>query len=235
MDSAARTLTAPQVARALGVSLPTAHHALDGAGIPRTGRGHTRVVNAQIVDNLLSSRGKTPASTLRASELRVLAALSRSPLGQQSLRSVASKAGVSPTTASKVVARMIRSGAVEQRETKVASGKARSQMRWYAAPSRWTPELREAVRHTRLPARRATPTPLPRELHHLFWNADVSKLDPNVNGSYLADRLLRSPDVRAWQWVLTNVDRADIEIALNRRGMDERTRALVNNWRANAA
>jgi hypothetical protein len=156
-------------------------------------------------------------------------------LGQKSLRAIAAKAGVSPTTTSHVIASLARDGYVEQRETKVASGRARREMRWFANSSRWAPSLRDSVRRTRLPQRRPERRPLPPELHHLFWNADVSQLDLNADGSYLADRLLRSPDLRAWHWALTNVKRSDVEKALGRRGMDERARALAQNWWADAS
>ncbi len=234
MDSASKTLTTPEVARALGVSLPAAHHALDTVGVPRRGRGRTRLLEAQVVEELLASRGKTPASDRSPSELRILAALSRSPLGQTSLRSIAAKAGVSPTTASNVIASLANTEYVQQREVSVASGRARRELRWFANSSSWSPELRESVRRTRLPQKRAEKEPLPAHVHHLFWNAEVSKLSPKTDGSYLAERLLQSPDIRAWQWALTNLKRADVETALSRRGVDERTRALARNWWADA-
>ena len=90
------------------------------------------------------------------------------------------------------------------------------------------------MRRTRLPQKRAEKKPLPAHVHHLFWNAEVSKLSPKTDGSYLAERLLHSPDIRAWQWALTNLKRADVETALSRRGVDERTRALARNWWADA-
>lgn len=59
MDTA--VVTAPELARALGVSLPTAHHALDRAGVPRVGRGHTRTAPRSVMTKLLTERGVTPA------------------------------------------------------------------------------------------------------------------------------------------------------------------------------
>lgn len=87
------------------------------------------------------------------------------------------------------------------------------------------------MRRTRLPRPpESSATPLPRSLRHLFWNADVSELTPEVDGSYLASRLLEAPDIRAWRWALANISPADIEKAMSRRGVNPRTKALVKNW-----
>lgn len=230
MDTSSTGLTTPEVARMLGVSLPAAHHALDEAGVARTGRGRVRRVDGGTASRLLAARGSTPHSSRTSSELRVLAALSFSPLGLPSLRSIAEKAGTSPTTASRVVGRLADEGYVEQREVKVASGHARREFRWFANSRLWPPDVREAVRQTRLPHRAENSSPLPRELHHLFWNADVSTLDPRVSGSYMAERLLGAPDLRAWRWALSSLPRDAVETALGRRGVSEQTRALVRNW-----
>lgn len=223
-------LTAPQVARMLGVSLPAAHHALDAAGVPRTGRGHTRTASTHLVESMIDRRGAVPRSDRSGPELRVLAALSRSPLGQPSARAVAAKAGVSPTTASKVLGKLEGERLVARRESIVASGRARHERRWFANSRAWPEGLRDSVRRTRLPERHVTLSPLPSDLHHLFWNADPSSLDPKVDGSYIAGRLLQAPDLRAWQWALTNLSRSDVTQALARRGVDEETRALARNW-----
>jgi hypothetical protein len=61
------------------------------------------------------------------------------------------------------------------------------------------------------------PRPLPSELHHLFWNANVADLNPQKDGSYLAERLLQAPDLRAWNWALTT------------------SRATMSRWRWGAA
>src|SRR5690606_17040874 len=95
--------TAPDLARALGISLPAVHRALDDLGVPRTGRGRARRIPDGTLEQLLASRGSTPQQGIPASELRVLAALSRAPLGLPSARGVASRAGLSPTSASRAL------------------------------------------------------------------------------------------------------------------------------------
>lgn len=231
MDTPLADVTTPEVARALGVSLPAAHQALDELGVPRTGRGTVRRVDANTAAQLIARRGSTPRSSRTSSELRVLAALSFSPLGLTSFRAIAEKAGLSPTTTSRLTPRLAEERYVEQREVKTASGRAHRGIRWFANSRVWPADVREAVRATRLPRRQVKQTAaLPPELHHLFWNADVATLDPLASGSYLAGRLLDAPDLRAWQWALSNLPREAVETAVGRRGVSAQTRALVRNW-----
>lgn len=119
---------------------------------------------------------------------------------------------------------------MEQRDRVVASDRARHELRWFANTPAWREPLVGEVRWTRLPRRAPKRSPLPRELHHLFWNADISKLEPAEDGSYMAGRLLEAPDIRAWRWAFDNVSREDIQTAMSRRGINPRTRALVKNW-----
>lgn len=230
MDTTPSRVTAPELAKTLGVSLPAAHHALDKVGVPRTGRGRVRTVDARTASTILASRGATPRSARTGAELRVLAALSFSPLGLRSFRAVAEKAGVSPTTASRLVTRLADEGYAVQREVKVASARARREKRWFADSTRWSPDVRAAVRATRLRHRSPRQSNLPPDLQYLFWNAEPSALDARKNGSYMAARLLTAPDIRAWQWALTNIPRDAVETAVSRRGVKDGTRALVQNW-----
>lgn len=225
--------TAPQLAKELGLSLPAAHRALDTLGIPRAGRGHTRRVPDGTLESLLAARGSTPQHETPAAELRVLAALSRAPLGLPSARSVAIRAGVSPTTASQTLHALEDRRLVARVPAELARGRATRELRWKAATTAWPEPLRSGVRRTRLPRAPRTEkvsTTLPRSLHHLFWNADVTTLSPASDGSYMAGRLLEAPDIRAWRWALEHLSPADIATAASRRGVNPRTRALVENW-----
>jgi hypothetical protein len=137
---------------------------------------------------------------------------------------------VSTTTASKVLHHLAATDLARQKSLNVASGRARRELRWMANTAAWSEDLRRAVRRTRLPHREASASPLPRSLHHLFWNADVSKLTSDADGSYMAGRLLDAPDIRAWRWALANISAQDIDNAISRRGVSPRTRTLVANW-----
>lgn len=225
--------TVPGLAKALGVSLPAAHRALDKLGVPRGGRGHVRRVPEGALERLIAARGSTPRHDMSRAELRVLAALRRAPLGLPSARSVAAQAGVSPTTASRTLRSLEGCGLVEQVPIEFARGRATRELRWKTVPGIWPESLRSAVRHTRLTrSERTDPTAsaLPRSLLHVFWNADVAQLSPQSDGSYMAGRLLDAPDIRAWQWALANLSPTDLETAMSRRGVSPRTRALAENW-----
>lgn len=225
-------VTAPEVAEALGVSLPTAHAALDRAGVPRTGRGHARTAPSTVLAELIAEHGASPTSRHTAATLRVLAALSRSPLGQRSARSIAAKAGISPTTASRVLRVLTEANLAQQKDQVVAGERARRERRWFANMAAVHGALADDVRRTRLPRHVSKASRLPRELHHLFWNADPATLNPATDGSYMAGRMLEAPDPAAWQWVFANISPADIHTAMTRRGIDPRTRRLAENWLA---
>ncbi|SDZ02360.1 MarR family transcriptional regulator [Herbiconiux ginsengi] len=223
--------TAPQMARELGVSLPTVHRALDALGVPHPGRGHTRRIPDGASERLLAAHGSAPQHETPASELRVLAALSRAPLGLPSARSVAVQGGLSPTTATRALRALEARRLVTRVPSEIASGRAKRELRWKTDTAVWPEELRRAVRRTRLPRpQEAARAPLPRSLRHLFWNADASKLTPEADGSYMAGRLLEAPDIRAWRWALANISPTDIQTAMSRRGVNPRTKALVENW-----
>jgi hypothetical protein len=225
----------PEVALRLGVSLPTAHLALDKLGVPRTGRGRAREVPEDLVASLESRYGSTPTNAqLDRVDLKVLTAVLRAPLGAQSARAVAARAGVSPTTAMKALVRLQHRGFVSLKDTVVASGRARREARWFADYRNWPEEVRVGVHATVLPEPAAPrKSKLPHELHHLFWNATPTTLDPDKHGSYMAGRLLQAPDIRAWKWVMTNISREDISSAMSMRGFDKKIRVLVENWWAN--
>ena len=222
--------SAQHIARELGVSLPAVHRALDSLGVPRAGRGHVRKIPGGTLARMLATRGAAPRHPTPATELRVLAALSRAPLGLPSARSVAAQAGVSPTTASKALHHLAATNLTSQKSFDVASGRARRELRWMANTTAWSEDLRRAVRRTRLPHHEGSATALPRSLHHLFWNADVSKLTPDADGSYMAGRLLDAPDLRAWRWAFANIRPHDIDNAVSRRGVSPRIQTLVANW-----
>lgn len=223
--------SAPELARELGVSLPTVHRALDELGVPRAGRGHTRLVPPDALETLLASRGSVPRHETPAAELRVLAVLSRAPLGLPSARKVALLAGLSPTTTTKALDALEARHLITRAPLAVASGRATRELRWKADFTAWPDDLRNAVRRTRLPRPpESTTATLPRSLRHLFWNAEAAKLNPESDGSYMAGRLLEAPDVRAWRWALTNLAPVDISTAMSRRGVSDRTKTLVENW-----
>lgn len=237
MDS---MLTAPELARELGVSLPAAHRLMDAHGVPSPGRGRVRRAPRSLLGAALRDRGavRDTVPGFSASRLRVLAALSRAPWGLRSARHIAERAGVSPTVASRELRELGRLGLVAQRQRVVALDRARVRSEWATDTARWPATLFGAVNRVVLPrptTRRSRTGPgVPKRFAHLFWNADVGALDTNADASFIAGRMLASSNVDAWNWALSNLPPSDIDRATSRRGVDPATRALVRNWRTNA-
>src|SRR5579884_1838729 len=93
-------LSAPALARRLGVSVPRVHRLLDVEGVaPAGGRGRARAVSKRVADRVARRVGAVPVlpAGFDRMEMLVLAAVARAPLGLESARAVARVAGVSPT------------------------------------------------------------------------------------------------------------------------------------------
>ncbi len=225
-------MQAPAIAAALGVSLPTVHRLLDREGVPRPGRGRSRIVPIEVFERIKRSRGATPFLSIPAVEGRILAALLRAPLGLASARRVAEVASVSPTSASVHLRALRDAGLVTRHRRRVAEGKAVDKDEWRldTTSTRWH-ELAPAVRRIQLPERPdAAVDALPDWLAHHFWNSDPKKLTMHDNGSYIARRLLSSGDAAATQWALKNANQSQLLDAIAGRGADSRTKTLVRNW-----
>lgn len=223
------TIYPPELARRIGVSLPTVHAILDRRDVPRTGRGVPRAVPPDVAARVTREH----ASGYTDTEVRVLAALAVSPLGLTSARRVAAAAGVSPTSASAALTRLEGLGLVRRKERRtLRAGRAVTEtlIALNLRSSQW-PHVESAVRTVVLPERQAkSQSRLPRALWHLFWNTNPATLRLPEDGAYIARRMLNSTSIAAAQWALQHVDSADLLAAVSGRGTDERTRTMVRNW-----
>lgn len=232
--------TAPEVARELGLSLPAVHRLLDKHGVPSFGKGATRAVPRELLTAARHERGAVPVvpSGFTKSQVKVLAALSRAPFGLRSARAVAARAGISPMVASRELKILEAQGFAREQDRTVAAGRARVDTFWTTNLATWSTEVMLAVNSTVPPQRedvvRKQAARIPQRFAHLFWNADFSTLDMHSDGSFIAGRLLTSPNIEAWVWTMENLAPASIDSALIRRGIPAAARALVSNWRAHA-
>ena len=115
---------ASEIARFLGTSIPRVQRAIRRLQL----RGH-RGSDARMrftsedISALREELGVTPTLPgFSLIELRVLAALARAPLGVASVRTLAGRAGISPTAASHAVLRLMERGLVLREERMVAAG-----------------------------------------------------------------------------------------------------------------
>jgi DNA-binding MarR family transcriptional regulator len=225
------TCTAADVARALHTSTPRVVRAAKRLGIDAQANGRM-ALTPSMADRLLRELGRTPRIPgLGATEVKVLAALSRAPFGLSSARVVANQAGVSPTAASLALRTLQSKDLVRQETAVIAAGRARGVELLHAnrRAERWlelAPALAQVLppRHDRAPQQRVPP-----RLGHLFWNTAPTQLDLRQGGPYIARRLLSTMDLDGLAWGATNLRPTDWEQAARARGLSDSVRALAHN------
>jgi DNA-binding transcriptional MocR family regulator len=222
-----------EISRVLATSIPRVQRAIRRLGlIGRRGHDGRMRFSGEDVSRLRDELGVTPpASGFSLIEVRVLAALSRAPLGIASIRALAGRAGVSPTAASQAAQRLVERGLVLREDRMLAGGSAQMMtvMRVNVLADEWprlAPVLALVVAPRRQPkqARR-----VPHHLRHLFWNTDRSQLEVANAGGYIARRLLSAGDFEGLAWGAMNLSAGDWEHAATARGLDPDRRALARN------
>jgi hypothetical protein len=235
MDST--TMSAAAVARELGTSLPRVVRAIERLGLDarqdngRMALGTTDV--GRLREELGAAVPRVPGLT--PSEVKVLGALARSPLGLSSARTVAERADVSPTTASRAIKSLRSQGLVTVQQRTLAAGRARTMELIgvdYGSP-RWQ-RLAGAIAYVRPRARRrkASDPCVPSRLRHLFWNTAPSQLETERAGGYIARRLLSVGDAEGLAWGAGNLSAEDWRHAARTRGISPRRRAVAHNYAA---
>jgi hypothetical protein len=231
-------LSAAEAARCLGTSLPRVKRAIDRLGLSVEQRSGGRVrISAEQFERLRQDLGTAaPIPGLTRSEARALAALARAPLGVTSARALAARAVVSPTTATRAVDSLARTGLVRRETVWLAAGRAREVelIRANYASQRW-PEVAPHLAHVSPPARagsapcRARPARVPHRLRHLFWNTAPAQLDVDRAGGYIARRLVQTGDLEGLAWGAEHLRPEDWQHAASARGLRAEDRALARN------
>ena len=199
----------------------------------RTPGGHVRL-DAGDLQRLTVELGSFPAvEGLRREDVHALAALSRRPFGLTSARALARAAGTSPTAAGASLRRLRAAGYVEQETHSVVEGRVRDVSTWRV---RWTspqwveaaPTIARVVLPASPPGRPARH--LPRRFAHLFWDVPhPDRIDVRRQGPTVAYRMLTSNDPQALAWAAGTLSRSDLRKAVRLRGVDDRTRVMVEN------
>jgi DNA-binding transcriptional ArsR family regulator len=227
-------------ARALGTSAPRVRRTVDRIGmrVDRTPSGVFRLTQGQ-VDELARELGAIPLLPgLSRVEVRLLAALSRSPRGVASVREAARRAGVSPTAASRALTRLESDGLITATPMMLARGHAAEatvyQVR-FGSPQ-WL-ELAPAIARVRLPVNHEQrhAKRVPPYLLHLFWNAAPTQLDVAASSPFIARRLITSFDPDGLAWGTANLPASAWEHAAATRGLPPAQRALGQNLARHAS
>lgn len=169
---------------------------------------------------------------LRRSQVQVLAALARAPLGLRSQRAVARASGLSPTAAGRALHELVDLDLVRNETVMLAEGEAVEADVWRVSDStRWR-DIAPVVRQTVLPVSSQpaeAPSRLPRRLWHLFWNVDPATLDLESDAGFIATRLLTAGDLQGLSWACSHLPDDALAEASRNRASDPATRALVAN------
>jgi hypothetical protein len=169
---------------------------------------------------------------LTRQEILVLAALSRSPLGLRSARSVARRTSLTPTTAARALASLGERGLVGASVERVVEGEVTDIEVWrvsWQSPG-WR-AIARSIAAVVLPAPTARPRrqrTVPSRFAHLFWNEDTGRLDVERDGVMIADRILRSADAEAIAWAAGAISAASLRRVRELRNIPPRVAALAD-------
>lgn len=235
MDTATRFYSTTEVAKWLGTSVPSIHRAISRLELKpdRGAKGHLQLTE-QDAHLLREHLGKAPRiDGFTREELFVLRVLLTRPLGLRSGRVVARHAGISPSTALKVLNNLERRGMVEYRHLVVAEGSVKEIEVWIlrVIPHWITDKMALDIRGT-IPPVSVRPMRMenrvPRRFKHLFWNVDLAELDTKDYGPAIAVNILEQDDPHALAWAIHNLDpEAFATAALPRRGFTPEMSALA--------
>lgn len=223
----------------MGTSVPRVQRAIARLGIVPVREGRGRRLTPNQVGALRDHLGFAPhVPGISREGMFVLAALNARPLGLRSLRAIARAAGVSPTTASRLLHHLVADGLVEARHERLAEGAVTDAVIY--TPNRDSQQWARIVTSLRLvvppgPAQpRPEPKTVPRRLWHHFWNANPSSLRLPADADYIAARLLRSDDPGAVSWAAASLPASSIEKVAALRGLSERDRGWLRRLAAGA-
>ena len=174
---------------------------------------------------------------LTRTESKVLAALSRAPVGLASGRAVSRRARVSPTAAGGAIEHLVARGLVLEEHRMAATGAAREAriLRANLSAPEW-PELVPALARIELPplAPAAAGNRVPPRLRHLFWNVAPGQLATDEHGPFVARRLLQVGELEGLAWGAVHLEAGDWDHAGRARGLGPEQRALAANLAAAA-
>lgn len=168
---------------------------------------------------------------LTRSQVVVLATLRNAPLGLVSMRAVARRGGISPTTAAAALRSLLAIGLVTRTPETIAAGRARQVLAWrlnVAHPrlAELDPALGKVeLRHSARTAGKRVPP----HLLHLFWNTSRSQLDTELAGGYIARRLLLTMDLQGLAWGVGALKPSDWEQGAIARGLEPAVKQLAHN------
>ena len=186
-----------------------------------------------MLDRAAAASGEPPRerTVLSDGEKRILAALSRRPLGLYPVASVALAAGLDSDGARLALQRLAQLGLVTGESEPVPSRPVRLEVVWRLVVEAAWSQYCDVLRFTKLP--RVPPAPMPERLPerfaHLFWWGDTSLYELPRDAAFVAEQILTSPDVTSWGWALFALPCEALERVARKPQVSEDRRELIRN------
>lgn len=199
----------------------------DEPGVSAQQAGAQRVGAQGLVSHEPGTRGGEPA--LSEVEKRVLAALSRRPLGLYPAASVAVAASTGRDETLGALERLVDLGLATGDPELVPSRPVRREVVWRLDVAAAWSQVPGVLRFTRLPEvpPPTMPDELPERFAHLFWWGDTSLYKLPRDAAFVAEQILTSSDITSWGWALSALPCEALEWVAERPHLAEERRQLI--------
>ena len=178
-----------------------------------------------------TANGNRPggAPALSEPEKRILAALSRRPLGLYPAASVAVAAGLDRDETLPCLERLVELGLITGDPEMVLARPVRREVVWRLDVAAAWSRVPDVLRFTELPEVPPAPMPdcLPERFAHLFWWGDTSLYKLPRHADFVAERILASSDVSSWGWALSTLPCDSLEFVEGHPHIPDDRRQLV--------
>lgn len=178
------------------------------------------------------SLGAPAAPCLSATEMCVLAALSRRPRGLSGVSAVAFVAGVVTADAAAALGDLEDRGLVTtEPETGLPPDAEPERTVWrLAAVDAWF-SVADAVRTVELPEPPPAPMPerLPERFAKLLWWGDPALIELPRDAAFVAEHLLTYHDIDAWAWALETLPAEALERVADKECIPPAVKAMIRN------
>ena len=181
----------------------------------------------------MSHELEAQASELALSEVekRVLAALSRRPLGLYPAASVAVAASTDRDETLPCLERLVELGLITGDSEPVLARPVRREVVWRLDVAAAWSQVPDVLRFTKLPEVPPAPMPdcLPDRFAHLFWWGDTSLYKLPRYADIVAEQILTNGDVASVGWALFTLPCEALENVAGRPHVREHSRKLISN------
>ena len=205
------------------------HHGIEAQEADEPGVSAQQAGAQGLVSHEPGTRGGELA--LSEVEKRVLAALSRRPLGLYPAASVAVAASTGRDETRTALERLVELGLVTGDPELVLARPVRREVVWRLDVAAAWSRVPDVLRFTRLPEvpPPTMPDELPERFAHLFWWGDTSLYKLPRDAAFVAEQILTSSDVTSWGWALFTLPCDALERVAAKPHLPDSAMRLINS------